>query len=915
MSHKKRLMLIDGHALAYRAYHALPPMTGPSGEPTNAVLGFANMLLKAIQDYAPDYIVASFDVGLSFRHQEYADYKAHRAETPDDLRAQLGRITQLVEALGIPICTAEGYEADDVLGTLALQASRMGLETIIVTGDSDTFQLISPDVKVLTPQRTFGDVMLNDVDAIRTRYGLEPAQLVDLKAMEGDPSDNIKGVPGVGGKTATNLLQQYGSLEAIYEHLDEIKQARFRKALEEGRESAKLSKRLVTIVRDAPVKLDLKASEWGHYDRARVMNLLRELGLRSLAGRIPQERPVEAQQLGLFAEPSKPAPSKALGDYRAVDTLAGLETLVARLRNAPRLAVDTETTGIDPMRAQLVGISLSDAPGVAWYIPVGHDRRLNVGAQLPLDLVRTKLGPILADEAIKKCCHHACYDIVVLAQHEIPLRGLFFDTMIAAWLLEPSGRGLGLKGQAWQRLGVEMISIEDLIGTGAKQIRMDQVSVAKVTPYACADADMTLRLVDVLRAELVERNQERLFDEMEMPLVTLLADMQMHGMVIDPAYLEDMSREMAQRLRELEAQIYAQVGHPFNISSTKQLASVLFEELRLPVKRRTQTGYSTDVAVLEEIKDKHPIIGLILEYRQLEKLKGTYIDALPALIHPRTGRVHTSFNQTGTSTGRLSSSDPNLQNIPVRTELGRRVRGAFIAPEGHVLLGCDYSQVELRLLAHMSGDPELREAFLRDEDVHATTAAAIHGVPLAEVTPQQRALAKTINFGLMYGMGDYGLSSRTDLSVSEARAFIEAYFARFKRVKAYLEETVQRAREMGYVETILGRRRYFPELRADSAANPQLRRAAERAAVNMPIQGSAADIIKLAMIALDKRLRERGLDARMVLQVHDELVLEVPQEELEPTQSLVVETMENAYTLSVPLKVSTSVGKNWMEMK
>jgi DNA polymerase-1 len=918
MAEKKRLMLVDGHALAYRAYHAIPPLTSPSGEPTNATFGFANMLLKAIQDYAPDYVIASFDVGRTFRHEEYAGYKAKRAVTPDDLRAQFGRVRELVETLGIPIYALEGYEADDVLGTLSLQATELGLQTIIVSGDTDTFQLVSSDVSVLTPQRGFSDVTLYDMQAIRERYGLEPGQLIDYKAMVGDTSDNITGVPGVGEKTAAALLKQYGTLAGIYEHLDEVKQVRFRKALEEGRESAMMARHLVTIVRDVGVRLELERARWGRFDRGRVMNLLRELGFRTLVGRIPPEQRAEATQLGLLDgvdRSAEPSAGKVQGDYATVDTPEALDALASRLRTVERLAVDTETTSVDAMRAALVGVSLTGTPGKGYYIPVGHDERLNVGRQLPMALVQEKLGPVLGDAAIPKVCHNAQYDMMALARHGMPLCGVAFDTMIASWVLEPAARGIGLKNQVWQRLGIEMTSIEELIGKGNKQIRMDQVSIAKVAPYACADADMTLRLVDVLRAELEQRNQWGLFTEIEMPLVPVLVDMQLQGMVVDSHYLEGMSEEMSQRLAELEARIYELAGHRFNISSTKQLATVLFEELGLPKVRRTATGFSTDVSVLEELKDKHPIVEAILEHRQLEKLNSTYVQALPTLINPATGRVHTSFNQTSTTTGRLSSSDPNLQNIPVRTELGRRIRGAFVAPEGCLLLGCDYSQVELRLLAHLSQDPELLGAFRRGEDVHASTAAAICGVPLAEVTPQQRALAKTINFGLMYGMGDYGLSSRTDLTVTQAHEFIDAYFRRFRRVKEYLDDTIRQAHEKGYVETILGRRRYFPELLSHSAANQSLRRAAERAAVNMPVQGSAADIMKLAMIRLDRRLRDGGLRARMVLQVHDELVLEVPEDEVQAAEALVVEVMENAYELSIPLKVQASVGKTWMEMK
>jgi DNA polymerase I len=926
MSEKARLLLVDGHALAYRAYHAIAPLTSPNtGEPTNAVFGFANMLLKAVQDYAPKYVVASFDLGRTFRHDEYAEYKATRARMPDDMRVQIGRIQELLAALGIPVCTKEGYEADDVLGTLARQGVERGLEVIIVTGDSDTFQLVAPDVRVLTPRKTFGEVMLYDVGAVRERYGLEPAQLVDLKALVGDTSDNIKGVPGVGEKTATDLLQQFGSVDGIYEHLEAVK-PRFRKALEDGRQAASLSRHLVTIVRDLDLDWDLEAARWGHFDREAVMRLLRELDFRSLAARLPREEAPSGTQLSLFAVPAAAntaapeagAAKEPLGDYRVIASAQELLALLPHLQQAARLAVDTETTALDAMRAALVGISLSVTPGSAYYLPVGHDRRLERGPQLDLEVVRRELGPLLADPRLPKIGHNIKYDMTVLARHGLPVEGVAFDSMIAAWILDPSGRGLGLKSQAWQRLGLEMTEIEELLGKAGRkqpQLTMDQVPIAKAAPYAAADADMVLRLMDVLRPEIEKRNQWQLLADMEMPLTRVLLDMEMRGMVVDAGYLEDMAGEMAARLSELAEQIHAQAGHPFNINSTRQLATVLFDELKLKAGRRTTTGYSTDSTVLEELRRSHPIVDLILEYRQVDKIKGTYVDALPLLINPQTGRVHTSFNQAGASTGRLSSSDPNLQNIPIRSELGRRVRGAFVAPEGSVLLGCDYSQVELRVLAHVSADAEMVGAFLRGEDVHASTAAAIYGVALSAVRPEQRAVAKQINFGLMYGMGAHGLSARTDLSDAQARQFIEAYFARFQGVRRYLDETKRLAREQGYVETLLGRRRYFPEFRAGSNANQGIIAAAERAAVNMPIQGTAADIIKLAMIALDRELRAGGFAARMVLQVHDELVLEVPTEEVERVTALVVTTMENAYKLRVPLRVNVGTNRNWMEMK
>ena len=737
MAEKKRLVLIDGHALVYRAYHAIPPLTGPTGEPTNAVFGFTNMLLKAIQDSKPDYVIATFDMGRTFRHDEYEPYKANRAEAPDDLSVQFRRVEELLAAFGVPIVTKEGFEADDLLGTLARKASEQDVETIIVTGDSDTFQLVTTDVSILTPRHTFGDVQVNDASTIRERYGLDPSQLVDYKALVGDTSDNIPGVAGVGEKTALALLQKYGSLESVYEHLDEITPQRFRRALEAGRESAFLSKHLATIVCDVDITLNLDSSRWGRLDRERVMDLFRELGFRTLVSRIPQaevkENWSQASQLGLFGDQATGGESgqgSTPNDYCAVDTPEALSALVSRLRQATCFALDTETTSTEPMRARLVGVSFGVAQGEAYYIPLGHDERLHTGRQLPTDLVVESLAPILADPRIAKVCHNAIFDLIVLQRHGMPVKGLTVDTMIAAWLLEPEARGIGLKNQAFQRLGIEMTNISDLIGTGRNQVTMDQVSVARVSPYACADADMTLRLVDALRPELEERNQWRLLTDVEMPLLPVLMRMEMHGMAIDAEYLAQMSSEITRRLFDLEREIHQQVGHRFNINSTKQLGVVLFEELKLPVVKRTQTGYSTDVSVLEELKDKHPMLPLILEYRQLDKIKGTYVDALPALINPETGRVHTSFNQTGASTGRLSSSEPNLQNIPVRTEVGRQVRRAFIAPEGHVLLDCDYSQVELRLLAHLSRDPELMGAFHRGEDVHASTAAAVFGIAL-----------------------------------------------------------------------------------------------------------------------------------------------------------------------------------------
>jgi len=623
-------------------------------------------------------------------------------------------------------------------------------------------------------------------------------------------------------------------------------------------------------------------------------------------------------QLCLFDEATDAAlytQSAPLGDYQVVNSWAKLGHLTRQLQGLEYLALDTETTSTNALEAKLVGISVAVQPGKAYYIPLGHSVGQDVGLQLPLKHVVSVLQPVLADKNVAKVLHNAKYDMMVLSRYGLTIQGTIYDTMIAAWLLSPSGRGIGLKAQAWQRLGVEMQAITELIGTGRKQTTMDRVTITRVTPYACADADITLRLLPVLRAELKLRQQWDLFTQLEMPFIPVLIAMEKQGMLIDVSCLQTMSQAMQYQLEELVDQIYEYAGHHFNLNSTKQLGIVLFEELELPVIRQTKTGWSTDVHVLEALHQSHPIVELILEYRQIEKLKGTYIDALPTLVNPGTGRVHSSFHQTGTSTGRISSSHPNLQNIPVRTELGRTVRRAFVAPEGHVLLGCDYSQVELRLLAHLSGDPGLLEAFARGEDIHTNISAAMHDVPPEEVTKIQRRQTKDIIFGLMYGMTSASLAVRANLSEAEAQQFVDAFFQRFSGVQQYMKATVARAGALGYVETLLGRRRYFPELLTAEATDEYAQHAAERSAINMPIQGTAADIIKLAMIKLHDRLRTEQLKSRLVLQMHDELVLEVPNEELEQVQHLVVDIMSNAYEISVPLTVNVTVGNNWMDMK
>ncbi|HEY64786.1 MAG TPA: DNA polymerase I [Caldilineae bacterium] len=921
-----KLVLLDGHSLAFRAYHALPPdMATSRGEQTNAVYGFTSMLLNILQEERPDYIAVAFDVGPSFRQEIAPEYKGTRARMPDDLHAQIPRIREILQAFSIPIFEIEGYEADDLLGTLARQAEGQEVKTTICSGDRDLFQLIDEYILVrYTPGGPRPKTIIYDAEAVRRRYHLDPSQLVDLKALIGDKSDNIPGIPGIGEKTATQLLKQYGTLEGIYEHLDEIPRKRVREALIQYRDQAFLSKQLATVITDLPVKLDLEKCHVSDFDRDRVLALFRELEFRSLVSRLPEStRPTttnSATQLPLFTVGlSKGDRATPPGDtVLVVTTRESLDQVIASLREASLFAFDVETTSTDAMRAQLVGLAVAWGKGQAAYIPIGHQPDLDGSKdQLPWDMVRDALAPIFADRRQLKVAHNANYDITILRRYGLHVEGVDWDTMIAEWLLNPASRNLGLKSVAFTRLGVTMTEITELIGKGKAQITMDAVPVAEVATYAAADVDVTLRLVELQRPELEEKGLFPLFREVEMPLVPVLVDMEMTGVALDVDLLREMSRELGERLATLQEQIFEWVGYRFNLNSTQQLSDALFGKLALPTAglRKTASGhYSTAAGVLESLRGQHPVIDLILEHRRLEKLRSTYIDALPQMVNPETGRLHTSYNQTGTETGRISSSNPNLQNIPIRTEEGRRIRKAFVAAPGWLLLAADYSQVELRILAHVSQDPTMLEAFRRGEDIHASTAAKVYGIPIEAVTPEQRRVAKAVNFGLMYGQSAYGLAQQTGMDQDRAVQFIEAYFKTYPKVKEYLDRTRRQAAEHGYVETLLGRRRYFPELQRPSVSR-NVRMAAERAAINAPIQGTAADIIKIAMIRLHRALCERGMRSRMILQVHDELVLECPEEELAEAAALVKEKMENAFQLDAPLKVDLEAGPNWYDLQ
>jgi DNA polymerase-1 len=913
---KPLLVLFDGNAIVHRAFHAFGPTrfrqatpltVSKTGEVVSAVYGFALMLLKVLSELKPTHYAIAFDKkGPTFRHKMFDQYKANRPATPDELVNQIERVKQVVEAFRIPIFEIDNYEADDVLGTLSQQASQQGIDAIIVTGDADTMQLVSPRVKVLYPKpgKTFSDTMLYDEAAVSQKYGVGPEHIADLKGLVGDPSDNIPGVTGIGEKTAVKLIQQFGTVEEIYAHLDEVNPPKLQELLRQNEAIARQSKKLATIVTRTPVVLDLEDCRVSQYDRKQVTELFRELEFISLLPKLPGLKAEEAESPSVSVEAGVPQ-----GDYRIVATTEALDELLNRLSGVRSFAFDTETTGLNPMLVNLVGISLAPAVGESYYIPVGHVI-LDEVTQLPLEQVINRLKPILENAGIAKLAHNGKYDMVVLAECGLLVNNLTFDTMIAGHLL--GEKSLGLKALAFSKLGIEMTPITALIGSGAKQVSMSQVNIKQAADYACADADMTLRLAGLLETELHSQGLWQLFAEVEMPLVPVLLLMERNGVALDAGLLGDMSHSLGEQVAGLEEMIYSQAGHQFNINSPQQLGRVLYDELKLPTMRRGKSQYSTEASVLEELRKDYPIVGNILQYRQLTKIKSTYIDSLPALVNPRTGRIHTSFNQTRTATGRLSSSEPNLQNIPVRGELGGQVRQAFIAPHGSYLLGADYSQIDLRALAHLSQDPGLLSAFQHDADIHAATAAQLFGVAAAQVTPDMRRLAKTVNFGVIYGMSDYGLEQATELSREEAGKFITAYFEKYPGVRKYLDATKEQARQKGYVQTLLGRRRFIPDI---NSSNRQVREAAERMAINMPVQGTSADIIKVAMINLHRDMEKRRLKSKMLLQVHDELLFEVPDEEMEVMRQLVPEVMAAAVALSVPLKADTKEGKNWGEMK
>jgi DNA polymerase-1 len=963
-----RLFLVDGYALIYRAFFAYgaQPLTNSKGENTSIARGAHDFLKRLIEKHKPEYLGWVHDAGLSFRHERYPEYKATRERLEPEMQADFDtgveRITQILEAFKIPVLSLEGYEADDVIGTLAKQAAAKGVNAVIVSGDKDFVQLIDKGIWILNPwhgRPGFTTEKWYDLDNASERLGVPPERVVDYLALLGDTSDNIPGVKGIGEKTAHALIEKWGPLESILAHVSEVEPTRARNALTEFAANGVLSKELVTIKEDLDMTLDLKALTIETPDWNRLRDLFVELEFRgnaqeaaALAGDQPAAAPVSAEPGGAPAVAAAPAVTRT---YQIVDTVEGVKALVAKARTAPFIAIDTGTVLdagappiITPLRANLVGISIAIAPGESFYLPFAHREHtpeqgdLALGASpkasekaaassiaarmiadgprpvknLPpiLSAEMELLRKLLADPKVKKAGHNTKYDLLVLRRARVDLAGIDFDLMLASFLLDPGRRSHALDALALEFLQLPMTGYDELAGKGKNQILFSEVPVEAARDYSCAEADITFRLRQLIEPRLAEVDATiKLLHDLELPLITVLAEMEWHGITIDIPWFHSLKSRFMKEREAVEKQIYETAGEEFNIASNKQLASIMFGKLGMPVKKKTSTGPSTDVSVLQELADEgHALPTLLMEYRELSKLENTYLDILPGLVNPADGRLHTSYSQTVASTGRLSSSDPNLQNIPIRRQLGKDIRRGFIPQAGWTMLAADYSQIELRLLAHLSHDPAFVDAFRAGGDIHRQTASIIFGVDIGDVTAEMRNRAKTINFATIYGQGAHSLSRLIKVEHAEAKAFIETYFERFAGVRRFLDSSVEQARQTGYVETIFKRRRYIPELKD---RNFNIRAFGERIAQNSPIQGSAADLIKVAMIKIHHELIARKMVSRMLLQVHDELVFETTPDELPDLQKLVVHEMTTAVKLDVPLVVDVGTGVNWLETK
>lgn len=925
---REKIFLIDSMGIAYRSYFAFiqNPLINSKGENTGAIYGFVNYLNKILEDQNPDYIAAVFDTDKpTFRHIAYAEYKATRNKMPDDMAASLGYLKEVVKAYNIPVLELDGYEADDIIGTLARKAEKEKVDSYLVTSDKDFMQLVTARVKLYRPGKFGSDDEIIDESGVREKFGVPPEQVVDMLGLIGDSSDNVPGVPGIGPKTALPLIQKFGSIEQLIEHADSIPQKGTKEKIKANSELALLSKRLVTIDTNVPIDVDIHHLKAKPKDTATLLQLFDRLEFRSFSRRLrehtPNEHPAPAIPAADVPMPEPSTIRSVAHEYTIVTTDKDYLRFLSEVKKATSFVFDTETTSTDALSAELVGISFAFRHHAAFYIPViDATTPSNTGdlfeaktrtadrKGFPIDRIVKDLGPIFENEKIKKSGQNVKYDSLVLASKGITVNGVGFDTMIAAYVLR-SDRQHSLDSLAAEHLNYRMISFKELTDGGKKDIR--DIPIESVGEYSAEDADVTFRLVDVLHSMITVNNLNSLCDEIEFPLIEVLTRMELNGVTIDTEFLQEMSAEIGGILEAITKKIYGLADEEFNINSTQQLSKILFEKLGLRTVKKTKTGYSTDVAVLEALRNEHPVVEQLLEYRQLQKLKSTYVDALPKLINPKTGKVHTSFNQTVAATGRLSSSDPNFQNIPVRTDIGRKIRRAFIPSDADArILAADYSQIELRIMAHISGDPSLIEAFKNREDIHATTAAKVFGVKPKDISREMRRKAKEVNFGIMYGIGAFGLSNRLEISQSEAREIIQRYFERFPKVQQYIADTIATARANGYVETVKGRRRYFPDI---NNKNQNIRGNAERQAINMPIQGTAADMIKIAMIGIHRMLQKKKMNGKMILQVHDELVFDIPSAEEQKMRDMVESEMKNALHLSVPIEVDIGCGKNWLE--
>lgn len=951
-SDDKLFLLIDGHAIVFRAWFAMRDhLITASGQNTTGASGFMTMFLKTIREQNPTHIAVTFDTKApTFRKDLFPEYKAHRQEVDPALHEQIPILKEILEPMGVPVFEYPGFEADDLIGTLSKQATEQGIKTLILTGDADQLQLVDEDTSLLM-YTGFGDMRTYDPAGVADKYdGLGPEYVAEIKALEGDSSDNIPGVPGVGKKSARAVLTKLGHFPSLFSQLEEVEKIeglrgakRTMNLLEEHRETAATALVLTTIVRDVPVEFSESDSKFGEFDRESVIKTLMNYEMRLVANRLPQAgaepsttktaevesapgwEPNEAPavtadgQMDMMGEGepvvalAEPEPAKPLGEYEVVTDMAGLNTMIDALRAKGEFAFDTETTGLDSMTSDLVGLSFSIKSEHAWYVAVGHTE----GDQVPFAEGLAALRPLFEDESIKKIAHNANFDMMVLATAGITVENLAFDTMIAAALC--GRRVIGLKQLALELFQTEMTEIRTLIGVGKKQITMAEVPIDQAGQYAAADADFTWRLYEYFEPEIDEHEARYVNEDIELPLLPVLVEMQRNGMIIDKAALAEMSELLGADVEQIKQAATAVIGgRELNLASNQQVAALLIDELGAPKTRKTKTGYSMDANALEKISETtglddrvYQIADAVLKYRELTKLKSTYVDALPLLVNPQTQRVHTSFNQVGSATGRLSSTDPNVQNIPVRTELGKRVRKAFIADaaNGWQFLAADYSQIELRILAHLSQEPGLLEAFHKGEDIHSATAKAMYGVD--DVSSDQRRIAKILNFGVIYGLGPVGVARQTDLTRQQGQEFIDLYFGKYPGIRDYIEEVKQSARDTGYAQTITGRRRYLPDI---NAGHPGHRAAAERVSVNMPIQGTAADVIKLAMVNISNEMKIQKMQSKMSIQVHDELIFEIAPGELMEMQMMVTSMMPAAMDLDVPLLVEAKTGPTWGDM-